>query len=254
MMRTFTRTAVMVGLLLALFTYALFYKTVDLPDLKRNWNEDKAEILKERGLADDPFLARQRSRFFPRPGSGFFSRRDARLFAGRDSRFLAEFDPLFDHGERGSLGPRRGGLSRDPRRPVDAIEIEPGGAVGLDVAKLETIDRGEVQQPHLANERLEEPLGDEHDTRGPAGPHACRHEALNRLGILEAPRVRLEGSHEHSVVRGETEHEQNRAVLGVDRGEVDCRATEIQIRREDLETGLHRVGVVRHEGPEVLQV
>lgn len=51
--------AVMVGLLLALFTYALFYKTVDLPDLKRNWNEHKADILKERGLADDPFLARQ---------------------------------------------------------------------------------------------------------------------------------------------------------------------------------------------------
>jgi hypothetical protein len=201
----------------------------------------------------DPFFARQRSRFFPRQGSGFYSRRDARLLAGRDSRFLAELDPLFGHGERGSVEPRRRGLG-DPRRPVDAIEIEPGGAVGLDVAKLETIDRGEVQQPHLSNERLEEPLGDKHDARRPAGPHACRHEALNRLGILEAPRVRLEGSHEHGVVRGETEHEQNRAVLGVDRGEIDRRTTEIQIRREDLETGLHRVGVVRHESPEMLQV
>jgi O-antigen ligase len=51
--------AVMVGLLLAYFTYALFYKTVDLPDLKRTFERDKAEILKERGLADDPFLAKQ---------------------------------------------------------------------------------------------------------------------------------------------------------------------------------------------------
>jgi O-antigen ligase len=47
------------GLLLAYFMFSLFFKLVDVPSNKAFWDEHKAEILKERGLADDPFLAKQ---------------------------------------------------------------------------------------------------------------------------------------------------------------------------------------------------
>ena len=58
-LRLRTVAAILVGLLLAYFAYSVFYRTVDLPALAQNWQERKAEILKERGLADDPFLAAQ---------------------------------------------------------------------------------------------------------------------------------------------------------------------------------------------------
>jgi O-antigen ligase len=51
--------ALCAGLLLAYFGHSLIYKTIDLPDLKRNWEKDRRKILEERGLAEDPFLAKQ---------------------------------------------------------------------------------------------------------------------------------------------------------------------------------------------------
>jgi O-antigen ligase len=51
--------ALCAGLLLAYFGYSLVYKTVDLPDLRRTWEKDRKQLLEQRGLADDPFLARQ---------------------------------------------------------------------------------------------------------------------------------------------------------------------------------------------------
>lgn len=51
--------AAALGLLLALFAQSLFYRLVDLPDLKHQWSENREKFLKERGLADDPFLAQQ---------------------------------------------------------------------------------------------------------------------------------------------------------------------------------------------------
>ena len=51
--------ALCAGLLLAYFGHSLIYKTVDLPDLKRNWEKERQRHLEERGLTGDPFLARQ---------------------------------------------------------------------------------------------------------------------------------------------------------------------------------------------------
>lgn len=51
--------AVYFGLLIAFFAYALLYQFVDVPDQQRYFQEHKAEILKERGLDNDPFAARQ---------------------------------------------------------------------------------------------------------------------------------------------------------------------------------------------------
>src|SRR4051794_11544444 len=51
--------AVMFGLLLAYFAYSLLYRLVDVPDQQKYWAEHKTEILKERGMTDDPFGAKQ---------------------------------------------------------------------------------------------------------------------------------------------------------------------------------------------------
>ena len=184
---------------------------------------------------------------------------ELRLFPRRHSRLQRRRNRLLDDGWLQSLEAfraDRGGLggARCPRRPVDPIEIEAGGAVGLDVAKLEAIDRGEVQQAQLAHERLEQPLGDEDDPRRPSELHVRGHEPLHRLGVFQTPRVCLEGSDEHGIVRGETENDQHRAIPGIERGDLDGRAAEIEVRRDDLEAGLHRVDVVRDERSEVLQV
>jgi O-antigen ligase len=58
-MRLRVVAAILLGLLLAYFTFAVFYRAMDLPALKRNWEEHKTEILKDRGLDQDPFLAKQ---------------------------------------------------------------------------------------------------------------------------------------------------------------------------------------------------
>ena len=137
---------------------------------------------------------------------------------------------------------------------VNPIEVEAGRAVRLDVPELEALDGREVQEPHLAHERLEESLGDKDDARRPTKLGARGDETLQRLGILETPRVRFEGSDEHRVVRGETEHEDDRDIAPIQRGELDRRPSEVEVGREDLEIGLHRVGVVRDEAPQVLQV
>ena len=51
--------AIAFGLLLAYFTHSLFFRFIELPDLKARWEKDKRQILAERGLSDDPFLAKQ---------------------------------------------------------------------------------------------------------------------------------------------------------------------------------------------------
>src|SRR5262249_32013045 len=119
---------------------------------------------------------------------------------------------------------------------------------------LEAIDGGEIQEPHLAYERFEQPLGDEDDARRPSELRVRGHQTLDGFGILETPRVRFEGSHEHDVVGGEAEHGQNRHALRVERGKLDVRAAQVQVGREDLEVRLHRVRVVRDERSQLLQV
>src|SRR5262249_19084685 len=77
---------------------------------------------------------------------------EPRLFARRHS-WLLRHDQLLDNRRLGTLDALdagRGFLAATRLTcPIDSIEIEAGGAVGLDVAKLEAVDRGEVQQPHL---------------------------------------------------------------------------------------------------------
>src|SRR6266480_735401 len=51
--------AIAFGLLLAYLTHSLFFRFIELPDLKARWEKDKGKILAERGLSDDPFLAKQ---------------------------------------------------------------------------------------------------------------------------------------------------------------------------------------------------
>ncbi|MDB5320470.1 MAG: lipid core-O-antigen ligase-like enyme [Phycisphaerales bacterium] len=51
--------AVLFGLLLAYFAYSLMYRLVDVPDLKKHFDQYRSEILKEQGLSDDPFRAKQ---------------------------------------------------------------------------------------------------------------------------------------------------------------------------------------------------
>ena len=51
--------AIFFGLLMAYFAYSLLYRFVDVPDQQKYWAEHKEEILKERGLSDDPFGAKQ---------------------------------------------------------------------------------------------------------------------------------------------------------------------------------------------------
>jgi O-antigen ligase len=51
--------ALALGLLLACFTHSMFHQFVDLPDTKAHWEKNKAQILADRGLANDPFLAKQ---------------------------------------------------------------------------------------------------------------------------------------------------------------------------------------------------
>jgi O-antigen ligase len=51
--------AVLFGLLLAYFAYSVIYRLVDVPDQKKYFEQYKAEFLKERGLSDDPFGAKQ---------------------------------------------------------------------------------------------------------------------------------------------------------------------------------------------------
>lgn len=50
--------AVLAGLLAAFFAHSLFYRMVDLPDLKKQWSENREKFLKERGM-EDPFLIQQ---------------------------------------------------------------------------------------------------------------------------------------------------------------------------------------------------
>src|SRR5262249_12665343 len=71
---------------------------------------------------------------------------DPRLFARRHSRLPWSRDRLLDDRRLGPLGALDAGRSlltaTRRTRPVDSVEIEAGGAIGLDVAKLEAVDRG----------------------------------------------------------------------------------------------------------------
>jgi hypothetical protein len=66
--------AVLFGMLMAYFAYALLYRFVDVPDQKQFFEEHKAEILKERGMSDDPFAAKQfENKILSSELIGFFS-------------------------------------------------------------------------------------------------------------------------------------------------------------------------------------
>src|SRR5439155_16617650 len=138
--------------------------------------------------------------------------------------------------------------------PFDAIQVEARRAVGLDVAELEELDCREPEQTHLPHERLQQPLGHEDDPRWPFGSSRLGYELLNRLGILETPRVRFERPQEHRVVGGEAERDQHGPLPAVDPDELDARPPEIEIRPDDLETRLYRFGILRDERRELVQI
>src|SRR5262245_12151554 len=138
--------------------------------------------------------------------------------------------------------------------PVGAVEVEAHGAVGLDVAKLEEVDRGELEQPHLPHERLQEPLCNEDDSRWPPRLARGGDELSQRLWIVEAPGVSFECPQQHRVVGRETERDQHGRVRGVERDELDAGPPEIQIRSDDLELGFDRVDVLRDQRAELLEI
>jgi O-antigen ligase len=51
--------AIFLGLLLAYFTHAVFFRVIDVPAQRDFWEKHKEEQLRERGLAGDPFMAEQ---------------------------------------------------------------------------------------------------------------------------------------------------------------------------------------------------
>ena len=66
--------AIVFGLLMAYFVYAMLYKFVDVPDQKQYYEKHKAEILQERGMANDPFAAKQfENKLLSSELIGFFS-------------------------------------------------------------------------------------------------------------------------------------------------------------------------------------
>ena len=83
--------------------------------------------------------------------------------------------------------------------------------------------------------------------RRPFQLNCLGREAFHRLGVLETPRVSFECPHEHRVVGGDAERDQDRLLVAIDRGELDAGPSEVQIRREDLEAGLDRFQVVCDE-------
>lgn len=51
--------AILFGLLLAYFMHSLFFKLVDVPNTKSYFEDHRTEILKQQGIADDPFAIKQ---------------------------------------------------------------------------------------------------------------------------------------------------------------------------------------------------
>ena len=143
---------------------------------------------------------------------------------------------------------RRHGSSRLARRPVDGVEIEPGGVIDLDAPIFEAVHGREGEQPDLSEERFGQPLGDEHDARRPAvSAIPRRHQTPDGLRILECPRVGLDHPEERRVVACEAERDEGRRVVAIQADELDRRAAEVGGGGEDAESSLHCLSVLSNE-------
>ena len=118
--------------------------------------------------------------------------------------------------------------------------------------ELQTVDLEEAQVFDPPHEGIGQSLDDEQNPWRARRRHARgRIEPSEGVGIFEAPRVRVHGSQEETLVRREVESNQHKRFSGVEGHQVDRRLPEDEARVYDPKAGLDALDVI---GNKLLQV